>query len=92
MDAMHCQKETLKAIRAKDAHYLVAVKDNQPKLFGLLHDLFIEYGEWDQHRIREALRIITLIQMHSPDDQTMIESARNYARDICARPLRDMGL
>src|SRR3990170_2325955 len=31
MDAMHCQKGTLKAIRAKEAEYLIAVKDNQPK-------------------------------------------------------------
>jgi predicted transposase YbfD/YdcC len=47
LDAMHCQKETLKAIRAKGADYLVAVKDNQPKLFALLHDLFLGYGERD---------------------------------------------
>ena len=47
MDAMHCQKETLKAIRAKGADYVVAVKDNQPKLFALLNELFIGYGERD---------------------------------------------
>jgi predicted transposase YbfD/YdcC len=47
LDAMHCQKETLKAIRAKSADYVVAVKDNQPKLFALLSDLFIGYGERD---------------------------------------------
>ncbi len=45
MDAMHCQKETLAAVRAKDADYLIAVKENQPKLHAQLQDLFVEYGE-----------------------------------------------
>jgi predicted transposase YbfD/YdcC len=47
MDAMHCQKGTLKAIRAKQADYLIAVKDNQPKLYSLLHEVFLDYGERD---------------------------------------------
>ena len=47
LDAMHCQKDTVTAIRAKGAHYLIAVKDNQPKLHALLQDLFIEYGDLD---------------------------------------------
>ena len=55
LDAMHCQKATLAAIRAKGADYLVAVKDNQPKLYGLLHDIFIAYGE-DDYRARELKR------------------------------------
>ena len=45
MDAMHCQKETLRAIRAKGADYLVPVKDNQPKLYTLLLETFIAHGE-----------------------------------------------
>jgi predicted transposase YbfD/YdcC len=45
MDAMHCQKETLAAIRGKGADYLVPVKDNQPKLHEQLHQLFLDYGE-----------------------------------------------
>lgn len=44
-DAMHCQKGTLAAIRRKDADYLVPVKANQRKLHGLLHELFMAYGE-----------------------------------------------
>lgn len=47
MDAMHCQKETVAAIRAKGADYLIAVKNNQPKLHALLRNLFIDYGEQD---------------------------------------------
>jgi hypothetical protein len=40
LDAMHCQKDTLAAIRAKGADYLVPVKDNQPKLYGLVLEAF----------------------------------------------------
>ena len=73
MDAMHCQKDTLKAIRAKQADYLIAVKENQPKLFNLLHELFSEYGERDykapglrshrtveRNRGRDEIRICTV--------------------------------
>jgi len=55
LDAMHCQKETLAAIRAKGADYLVAVKDNQPKLDGVLHETVIAYAE-DDYRARELKR------------------------------------
>ncbi|MCC7086208.1 MAG: ISAs1 family transposase, partial [Pirellulales bacterium] len=32
IDAMGCQKEIVKAIREAKAHYVLAVKDNQPHL------------------------------------------------------------
>lgn len=70
MDAMHCQKETVKAIRAKGAHYLVAVKDNQPKLFGLLHDLFIDYGERDYKA--PGLRSYRTVERNRGRDETRI--------------------
>lgn len=70
MDAMHCQKETLKAIRAKDAHYLVAVKDNQPKLFDLLNNLFIEYGE--RNYKATGLRCNRTVERNRGRDETRI--------------------
>jgi predicted transposase YbfD/YdcC len=70
LDAMHCQKETLKAIRAKEAHYLVAVKDNQPKLFTLLHDLFTDYGERD-YKVR-GLRCHRTVERNRGRDETRI--------------------
>ena len=42
LDAMHCQKETAAAILDAKADYILAVKNNQPKLFSLLHDLFTD--------------------------------------------------
>lgn len=39
-DALHCQKETAEAIRERDAHYLLAVKDNQKGLHEALKSLF----------------------------------------------------
>jgi predicted transposase YbfD/YdcC len=55
LDAMHCQKETLGAIRAQGADYLVPVKDNQPKLYDVLLRTFLAYGE-DNYQARELKR------------------------------------
>lgn len=75
MDAMHCQKETLVAIRAKGADFLVSVKDNQPKLYALLHETFIAYGEGD-YQARELKR-------HS---QTERNRGREETRIVYAAP------
>lgn len=42
LDAMHCQVETAASIIDAGADYVLAVKNNQPKLFSFLHDLFEE--------------------------------------------------
>lgn len=47
LDAMHCQKETAKAIIKSEADYLLTVKKNQEKLHAKLLELFTEYGERD---------------------------------------------
>jgi predicted transposase YbfD/YdcC len=70
LDAMHCQKETLKAIRAKGADYLIAVKDNQPKLYALLQDLFIEYGDADYKA--PGLRSFRTVERNRGRDETRI--------------------
>lgn len=53
MDAMHCQKDTIRAILAKNANYLIAVKNNQPKLHDLVSKTFMAYGEND-YQAREV--------------------------------------
>lgn len=70
MDAMHCQKGTIAAIRAKGADYLIAVKDNQPKLHTLLHELFISYGEQD-YKVR-GLRCHKTVERNRGRDETRI--------------------
>lgn len=47
LDAMHCQKETAKAIVDAEADYVLTVKKNQEKLYDKLLELFTEYGERD---------------------------------------------
>lgn len=47
LDAMHCQKETARAIVDAEADYVLTVKKNQGKLYGKLLELFTEYGEAD---------------------------------------------
>lgn len=47
LDAMHCQKDTTQAIRARGADYVLTVKRNQPGLWNELSNLFIADGEQD---------------------------------------------
>jgi predicted transposase YbfD/YdcC len=47
LDAMHCQTETVAAIHAKKADYVLNVKANQPKLVERLQQEFEQYGNQD---------------------------------------------
>jgi len=74
MDAMHCQKETLAAIRAKGADYLVPVKDNQPKLYGLLLETFLTYGE-QNYQAREVKQYRTVERNRGRDEERIVYAA-----------------
>ncbi|QDU88974.1 Transposase DDE domain protein [Pirellulimonas nuda] len=52
LDAMHCQKETARAIRNRDADYVLQVKANQPTVHDELQELFIKYGDADYRGVR----------------------------------------
>jgi len=73
-DAMHCQKETLAAIRGKDADYLVPVKDNQPKLHELLQETFSSYGE-DVYQAREIKRHSKTERSHGRQETRIVYAA-----------------
>jgi predicted transposase YbfD/YdcC len=47
LDAMGCQKEIAAAIREREADYVLAVKDNQPKLHQLVHEAFLAHAADD---------------------------------------------
>jgi len=51
IDAMGCQKKIAEAILGKGADYLLAVKENQPNLYGAIGELFFESNDavFDQH-------------------------------------------
>ena len=74
LDAMHCQKDTLAAIRAKGADYLVPVKDNQPKLYGLLLEAFEAYGE-DNYQAREVKQHRTVERNRGRDEERIVYAA-----------------
>jgi predicted transposase YbfD/YdcC len=52
LDAMHCQKDTTAAIRAKQADYVITVKANQPKLHDALQQFFLDAGNQDYPGVR----------------------------------------
>jgi predicted transposase YbfD/YdcC len=74
LDAMHCQKDTLAAIRAKGADYLVPVKDNQPKLYGLVLEAFLAYGE-DNYQAREVKQHRTVERNRGRDEERIVYAA-----------------
>jgi predicted transposase YbfD/YdcC len=47
IDAMGCQKEIAAAIRARDADYVLTVKDNQPSLVQAVHEAFLAHADHD---------------------------------------------
>jgi predicted transposase YbfD/YdcC len=48
-DAMGCQREIAEKIRAKDADYVLAVKDNQPHLYEDLQEHFLQVVDDAEH-------------------------------------------
>lgn len=52
-DAMHCQKETAKAIRNKDADYILFVKGNQPSLQAELRQAITDALDDDDKSVRK---------------------------------------
>jgi len=90
LDAMHCQKETLAAIRAKGADYLVPVKDNQPKLYDVLLQTFLAYGEGD-YQARELKRHSKTERNRGRDETRIVYAApppvelRNHAEWLDVR-------
>jgi predicted transposase YbfD/YdcC len=47
LDAMGCQKDIAAAIRARQADYVLAVKENQPGLYQAIHEAFLAHAEAD---------------------------------------------
>jgi len=47
LDAMHCQRETAQAIVAREAEYVITLKDNQPTLLADVSAHFIDLAERD---------------------------------------------
>ena len=73
LDAMHCQKETARTIRDKDADYILTVKGNQAELKSTIARLFEKHVEeggsnsrvrthrtTEKHHGREELRVYTV--------------------------------
>jgi predicted transposase YbfD/YdcC len=52
LDAMHCQKDTTAAIRAKKADYVITVKANQPKLHDAVQQFFLDAANRDYKGVR----------------------------------------
>ena len=63
LGAMHCQTETAQAIIDAKADYILSVKANQPNLYKLLLDKFVEFAESD-FNVEGLRRLITREKSH----------------------------
>lgn len=68
LDAMHCQKETAKAITDKKADYILTVKGNQKNLAKAIGERFVAYGEAD-HQVEGLRRHVTVENSHGREER-----------------------
>src|SRR5208282_2453939 len=67
IDAMGCQKEIAAKIRAREADYVLAVKDNRPRLHQAVHEAFVAHAEED-FTDPTLKRIKTVERSHGRDE------------------------
>jgi predicted transposase YbfD/YdcC len=86
LDAMHCQKETVKAIIDAEADYVLPVKKNQEKLYNRLLELFTEYGE-QNYKVKGLRTQTTVEKSHGRDEHRVYSCIKVGAipdyRQIC---------
>lgn len=63
LDAMHCQKETAKAITDRKADYVLTVKGNQQKLAEAIGERFKAFGELN-YQVEGLRRHVTIEKSH----------------------------
>ncbi len=87
LDALHCQRDTVRVLHERGAHYVIAAKGNQPELRKALSDHF-------RPRLDdEALRRDDLFLETVDKDHGRLETRRYWlSTDIDALELRDLDL
>ncbi|HEY6376105.1 MAG TPA: ISAs1 family transposase [Edaphobacter sp.] len=89
IDAMGCQKDIAAAIRAREADYVLAVKDNQPDLHQTVHEAFMAHAE-DDFRDPSLKRIKTVERGHGRDETREYFSAEAPAHLVHAGQWKDV--
>jgi len=85
IDALGCQKEIAAAIRAQEADYVLAVKDNQPGLYQAVAEAFIAHADADF--TDPSLRRLKTVERSHGRDET-----REYFIAAAPATLVDEGL
>lgn len=94
IDAMGCQKEIAAAIRAREADYVLAVKDNQPDLHRAVHEAFVAHADADFSD--PSLRRIKTVERGHGRDETreyfIAEAPAGLVRGGRWKDLRSIGM
>ena len=94
IDAMGCQKEIAAKIRAREADYVLAVKDNQPSLHQAVHEAFMAHAEED-FTDPTLKRIKTVERSHGRDETReyfIAEAPAALVRDKEWSGMRSIGM
>jgi predicted transposase YbfD/YdcC len=89
IDAMGCQKEIAAAIRAREADYVLAVKDNQPSLHQAVHEAFVTHADED-FEDPTLRRIKTVERGHGREETREYFIAAAPADLVADGPWKDM--
>ena len=94
IDAMGCQKEIAATIRAREANYVLAVKDNQPALHQAVHEAFMAHADADF--CDATLRRHRTVQRSHGRDETreyfIVEAPVELVRGGLWKDIRSIGM
>ncbi len=94
IDALGCQKDIAAAIRAGEADYVLAVKDNQPTLHQAVHEAFLAHAEAD-FADPSLRRLKTVEQGHGREETReyfVADAPRSLRRGGVWKDLRSIGM
>ena len=94
IDAMGCQKEIAAAIRAREADYVLAVKDNQPSLHDAVDEAFMAQAD-DDFTAPTLKQITTVERGHGRDERReyfLMEAPADLVRGGEWPGLRSIGM
>src|SRR5262249_37443424 len=94
LDAMGCQKDIAAAIRAREADYVLTIKDNQPSLHQAVHEAFMAHAEADFSD--PALRRLKTVERGhgrvATREYWVVDAPPAVGRDSAWQDLRSIGM
>jgi predicted transposase YbfD/YdcC len=92
IDAMGCQREIADQIRQRKGNYVLAVKQNQPKLYEQVEEAIDEALEKDAERVDEHMTVETGHGRHETRTYAIVAAPESVDPDNLWRDLKAVGI